>query len=220
MNTEQFFNVILQNEQESIIDYVQKNNIECVIKIFDSYWKTQFMKTAKNNLIIQKKNNFKISAEKVIVYFESVGDQYFFETIADGEDSRLTLKLPESIFKLQRRNDFRVTIPGSIQPTIKLKNYPELKTELRDLSLGGCKVSLRTEFKLDATLDSEIRIQMKILDFDEKDLPVIIKFSEHNENTKTMILGLQFLELDSEQTSIMRNTILQIDRKLRGKTTD
>lgn len=216
----QFFNPVLENEKKSILEFIQKNNSDCVIKVFDSFWKTQFLKTSKNNIQILKKNFIKLDNEKIIVSFESVGDQYFFESKIEDSESHITVDIPDQIFKLQRRNDFRVTIPPTIQPIIKLKKYPELKTEIRDMSLGGCKIAIRTEYKLDLKLDSEIELQLKVLEFEEDKLYADIKFVEFIENAKTMIVGLKFLELDAAQTSLMRNTLLQIDRILRQKSQD
>lgn len=66
---QQFFNPILESEKTSILEYIQSHNAECVIKVFDSFWKTQFLKTAKNNIQILKKNFIKLNNEKIIVSF-------------------------------------------------------------------------------------------------------------------------------------------------------
>lgn len=221
MSTEQqFFNPILENEKISILEYIQNNNAECVIKVFDSYWKTQFLKTKKNQIQILKKNFIQLKNEKVIVSFESVGDQFFFESVIESSDTQLVVRIPEKIFKLQRRNDFRVTIPSNIKPVVKLKKYPDMKVEIRDMSLGGCKISIKTEFKLELDVNMEIEMQMKVLEFEENKLYAVIKFTDFIENAKTLILGLQFVDLNSDQTTLMRTTLLQIDRILRQKSQD
>lgn len=217
---QQFFNAILEPERISILQYIQNNNAECVIKVFDSYWKTQFLKTNKNNIQIVKKNFIELKNEKIIVSFESVGDQFFFESVIESSDTQLVVRIPEKIFKLQRRNDFRVTIPSNIKPIVKLKKYPDMKVEIRDMSLGGCKISIKTEFKLELEINSEIEMQMKIMDFEENKLFAVIKFTDFIENAKTLILGLQFVDLNSDQTTLMRTTLLQIDRILRQKSQD
>lgn len=221
MSTEQqFFNPILENEKISILEYIQNNNAECVIKVFDSYWKTQFLKTNKSHIQILKKNFIELKNEKIIVSFESVGDQFFFESVIESSETQLVVRIPEKIFKLQRRNDFRVTIPSNIKPIVKLKKYPDMKVEIRDMSLGGCKISIKTEFKLELDINTEIEMQMKVLEFEENKLYAIIKFTDFIENAKTLILGLQFVDLNSDQTSSMRTTLLQIDRILRQKSQD
>ena len=222
MSEKQFFNILLDYEKNNLISYIQKNNIECSFKIYDTYIRSQFLKTQKNEIQVFKKNTFKISSEKIIVTFESVGDQYFFESTAysaeENTDSKLFIEVPAAIYKLQRRNDFRVSIPSHLKPLIKLKDYPELKAEIRDLSLGGCRIALKTDFKLDLQLDYETQIHIKILDFEEKNLHIHIKFIDHIVDAKTTVLGLQFSTLDSDQSATMRNTLLQIDRMLRHKT--
>ena len=220
MSEQQFFNTILEHEQRNIIEYIQKNNIECVIKIYDSVIKTQFLKTYKNEILVFKKNTFQIVNEKIIVSFESVGEQFFFISTADSVESKLVIKIPEEFFKLQRRNDFRVIMPSNLKPIIKFRPYPELKTEIRDMSLGGCKIALKTEFKLDLNLEYETDIHIKVLEFEEKNLAVTIKFIDHIIDAKTTIIGLKFTDFSSEQTALMRNTLLQIDRILRHKSDD
>jgi c-di-GMP-binding flagellar brake protein YcgR len=221
MSTEQqFFNPILESEKISILEYIQNNNAECVIKVFDSFWKTQFLKTNKGHIQILKKNFIELKNEKIIVSFESVGDQFFFESVIESSDTQLVVRIPEKIFKLQRRNDFRVTIPSNIKPIVKLKKYPDLKVEIRDMSLGGCKISIKTEFKLELDVNMEIEMQMKVLEFEENKLYAVIKFTDFIENAKTLILGLQFVDLNSDQTTLMRTTLLQIDRILRQKSQD
>lgn len=217
---QQFFNPILENDKISILEFIRNSNTECVIKVFDSFWKTQFIKTTKNNIQVVKKNFIKLNNEKVIVSFESVGDQFFFESVIENSDTHLVIRMPEQVFKLQRRNDFRVTIPASIKPIVKLKKYPDLKLEIRDLSLGGCKIAIKTEFKLDFAVNSEIEMQIKILEFEESKIYVDIKFVDFIADAKTLILGLQFKEFTSDQTTAVRTTLLQIDRILRQKSQD
>jgi c-di-GMP-binding flagellar brake protein YcgR len=215
---QQFFNAVLEPERISILHYIQNNNAECVIKVFDSYWKTQFLKTNTDKIQIVKKNFIELKNEKIIVSFESVGDQFFFESVIESSDTQLVIRIPEKIFKMQRRNDFRVTIPSNIKPIVKLKKYPDMKVEIRDISLGGCKISIKTEFKLELEINSEIEMQLKIMDFEENKLYALIKFTDFIENAKTLTLGLQFVDLNSDQITLMRTTLLQIDRILRQKS--
>jgi c-di-GMP-binding flagellar brake protein YcgR len=217
---QQFFNPVLENEKTSILQYIQTTNAECVIKVFDSFWKTQFLKTKSGHIQILKKNFTEMKNEKIIVSFESVGDHFFFESVIEKSENQLVVGIPEKIFKLQRRNDFRVTIPSNIKPIVKILKSPELKVEIRDMSLGGCKLAIKTEFKLDFAVNTEIEIHLKIMEFEEKRMYAEVKFVDFIENAKTFILGIKFVELNSDQTTLMRNTLLQIDRILRQKSQD
>ncbi len=220
MSEAEFFNVISDPEKDAIIDFIQKNTIECVIKIYDSYWRTEFVSTDQKFICVEKKNNFKISDEKIIINFEANSDYYFFKSTVTSDDSKLVIALPEKIFKLQRRNDFRLTMPNNIQPIIKLKNYPELKAEVKDLSMGGCKITFKTDVDLILDLDSNTAIHIKILEFEEKNLPVTIKFIERRPDSKTVTIGLQFIDSNTERITLMRSTLLQLDRILRNKAQD
>jgi c-di-GMP-binding flagellar brake protein YcgR len=220
MSEQQFFNAILGHEKKGITDYIQKNNIPCIIKLYDSVLKTQFLKTLKNEFLIFKNNSFPIINEKITVSFESVGEQFFFESVATSAETKLVVQIPEKIYKLQRRNDFRVAMPMNIQPIIKFKPYPDLRTEIRDMSLGGCKLAIKSASKLDLVIDQRTEMHIKVLQFEEKQLPVTIKFIDYLADAKTTVLGIKFSDFSSEQTALMRNTLLQLDRILRQKSQD
>ena len=64
------------------------------------------------------------------------------------------------------------------------------------------------------------KFESRIAYFEEKKMYAEVKFVDFIENAKTFILGIKFVELNSDQTTLMRNTLLQIDRILRQKSQD
>ena len=163
---------------------------------------------------------FKVTNEKIVVQFEHKADQYFFNSKATSHEDYFEIEIPEKIYKIQRRNDFRVTIPYSISPILKIKKIPDLKAEIIDISLGGIKFNIKTQLPLDLKKEEQLNIQIKIMDFEEADIGIIIKFLQFNAAENRLTVGCQFAELDLDQTSTLRNTLIQIDRILRGKTED
>jgi hypothetical protein len=228
MNEKQYFNKISASEASSLILHIQKNNTPCICKIFDNSTKTFFLKNNKFEIQIFKKSKISVKNEKVIVSFEALGDYFFFETVATSIDPYieneigciLVMSQSVDIYKLQRRNDFRVPILNHLKQNTRLKNHSDFKTELRDLSLGGCKIAITTNSKLNITIDTETELYLSILDFEEKDLSVSIKFIDYSLESKIALIGLKFLELNSDQTTMLRNTLLQLDRMARNKSND
>lgn len=218
MIEKQFFNPLTEDEKNDLLSFIRKHAIECTFKVFDSYWKSQFIKTSILELKINKTNRLNFQNEKITVLFEMQNDHYFFKTVGSSKDDMITLEIPEQVFKLQRRNDFRVSIPSSLSPSLSLREYPDLKTHLEDLSLGGCKIKIKTKYSLDMKLDQMVFLKLKIIDFEQERMPCTIKFMDFQKDYSSLILGLQFNNLESEQIIILRNTLIQIDRILRGKT--
>lgn len=220
MSQSQFFNPISDLEKSDILSSVCRQKKLCIVKLLDRFYKVHFIKKNDQFIFIEKTNLFKVTQEKVIIQFEHQGDQYFFQSIASSNEDFFEVQPPEKMFKIQRRNDFRVTIPGAIRPELSLLTYPDLKTELVDISLGGIKLIIKTQFALEIVIDQLLSIRIKVMDFEESDLKVVVKFSQFNAKDKILTLGCQFNELDVTQTSTLRNTLIQIDRILRGKSDD
>lgn len=217
MAEKKFFNPLSDIEKADVLSFVNTHTMACTFKIYDSYWKSQFIKTANQSLKIYKTNRIQFQNEKIIILFEMQNDQFFFQTSGSSVNDEIHLKNPEEVFKLQRRNDFRVSIPASVTPIIVLKEYPDLKIHLEDLSLGGCKMKIKTQFALDLKIDQTVFLKLKIIDFEQDRLECTVKFNDFQKEYSSLILGLQFNNLDTEQTVILRNTLIQIDRILRGK---
>ena len=218
MAEKQFFNPLSEEEKTDLLSFIKNHPVVCTFKVFDSYWKSQFIKTAKLDLKIHKTNRINFQNEKVTLIFEMQNDHYLFKTSASTAVDEIHLETPTEIFKLQRRNDFRVSMPSSLSPVVVLREYPDLKIKLEDLSLGGCKIKIKTQYALDIKIDQLVFLKLKIIDYEQERIECTVKFSDFQKEYSTLILGLQFNNLDFEQTIILRNTLIQIDRILRGKT--
>lgn len=220
MSQSQFFNPVVDPEKSEILASACRNKILCIVKLLDRFYKVHFIKKNDQFIFIEKTNLFKVTKEKLVVQFEYQGDQFFFQSTASSNEDFFEIQPPEKLFKIQRRNDFRVTIPSVIRPELSIAAYPDLKTELVDISLGGIRLYIKTQFALELSIDQIVSIRIKVMDFEESDLKVVVKFSQFNAKDKILTLGCQFHELDVTQTSTLRNTLIQIDRILRGKTED
>lgn len=220
MSSDQFFNPIDKHDIQDILSKAIRANTICNVKILDQFYRLLIVKLNSDHILIEKKSFFKIKSEKIVVQFHYKDDQYVFSTTATSDEDFFKVQIPEKIFKIQRRNDFRLRIPDQISPLVKLKSYPELKVKLIDLSLGGCRLSVKTMFPLNFKMSQDIELSLKVMDFEEPHIITKLKFQNHSKDLQETILGLQFENIDLEQAAQIRGVLIQIDRILRGKTDD
>ncbi len=86
--------------------------------------------------------------EKMVMSFTIENEKYFFQScLTATEDDKLwEVSAETELFKLQRRDSFRIRIPDSIKTTAILKtsdtNQAFASGSVIDLSSGGCKIQL------------------------------------------------------------------------------
>ncbi len=170
-----FFNKLGPNDSKEILDFVVHNQSNLVLKINDQHFKTKMLsKKNSNEFSVYKFNFVEYQNDEILCSFDVKADKYFFISAAKATGSELIISVPSEVYQLQRRNDFRVTIPPSLGYSCELRtvNFQKanIKAELRDLSLGGCLVSLQGADKLEIAKDSEVEIYLKINDFENPSL--------------------------------------------------
>lgn len=220
-NNTQYFVPIDQLQFDEIIEVLSTRNIEVAVKMYDLHARSSFVTPIKpRTLAITKKVPYNYERLEILCSFEVKNDRYFFKTRGSSEDNVFVLNYPDEICKLQRRNDFRVTVPHTVSQKVEIEGKRDLKIEVRDLSLGGCQIAIRLPKALEIPPDKFMRLSLQVLDFEEPKLDCEIRFSKYIEETKTALVGLKFIDLPSDQTTSLQNTLIQIDRILRGKNQD
>ena len=199
------------------MEFLFNKNTEVIVKIGGSHTKTNFVPTEKKHLILINKFQKKFDRQQILCNFEIKGDQFFFKSQCESDNHSLTVDPPTKIFKLQRRNNFRINIPLTMPQTTQIKEKPQLKVICRNISLGGALLSLTTSKSDDFKLNDILHISISIYEFQEKNIESLVRFVEYKEHSQTVLMGIQFLELDSEQSSELQKTLIRIDRFLRGK---
>lgn len=90
--------------------------------------------------------------ESFLGYFFLGGEKYYFEGTITVSAGKYHLPLPQEVFHLQRRQNYRVRIPDGFQAFFNIKavnnQAQPITGTLGDLSSQGCKVI----YKLDAPL--------------------------------------------------------------------
>lgn len=217
MSDNQYFVPVENVELKNVVEHLINKSTEVIVKIANSHIKSTFLPSSRGTMAVVNKSQSPYSRQQIICNFRFKGDQYFFKSSAHSDEKIIFIDIPEKIFKLQRRNNFRINIPPAMPQTASIAELPNAKGVLcRNVSLGGCLISIKTTAKpIEFKTNDIISVSLGLFEFQEKNLECMVRFIEIK--PEVTMLGLQFLELTSEQSSDLQKTLIKIDRYLRGK---
>ncbi len=90
--------------------------------------------------------------EEYLGHFFLGGEKYYFQAVANVHQGKVVVALPEELYHLQRRQNYRVRIPDGYQAFYNIVLVNEVPQriigQLADLSSQGCRVI----YRLDAPL--------------------------------------------------------------------
>lgn len=221
MNEQSFYNKISQVALKDIIDFLDHNNTEITLKVLGQFVKTH-INSRKNDkqLSILKFNSFEFSNEPVTCLFQIKDECYFFRSFLNNSNSDFGIDIPADIYQLQRRNDYRVAMPIGVIYKCKITAVNSvnnlISVEIRDISLGGCLVSipgLTSDFKENDIIDLFLQLDK----FEFQKLTLLIKHIKFVEPQNNTLLGLGFSEPDSDIRSQLLALLMHLDRVQRRK---
>lgn len=221
MSDESFYNKINQVAHKDVIDFLDHNNSEITIKILGQYIKTNInSRKDENQLSIQKFNSHDFLNEPISCVFQIKDDRYFFRSFLKSGSSDYIIDIPADIYQLQRRNDYRVAMPIGVNYKCKIvgvnNNKALISVEIRDMSLGGCLISIpgiSSEYKEDDKLDLFLQLDK----FEFPKLQVVIKHLKPIEPQNTTLIGSSFSETESDIRAQLLALLMHLDRVKRRK---
>lgn len=217
-----FYTLLDQLNTKETIDFLIHSQSEVTFKINSQHLKTKIL-SKKNTLqfAVYKFNFEQYFDEAVTCSFEISAEKYFFKSQVSTIASELLLTIPNEIFKLQRRNDFRVAVPASIPYTceiIGVNSSPvKLKAEIRDLSLGGCQLAVKitgTSFHN----GDELYLKLKLNSFDWDRIHCSSMRVISKDSDSKLSVGVKFLETSAAFATDLQSLLVQLDRIHRGKS--
>lgn len=163
--------------------------------------------------------------EEVIVTFQVGQEKYFMKTVFEHHDFNgyFKMNLEPALFKLQRRNSFRVQIPAEYLAKVNLSMVDDKKVvqkfPLFDLSGGGFSFEIpsNSQFKITAgqQVEGEIEIGGKFKKKFTAAIRHVIQVGSQGSGLKK--IGSEFTQLSpSEQTEIV-NVVMEIHRDMFSK---
>lgn len=224
MSAAAFYHKVSPFDLKELIDFINHNQSELTIKINRQFVKANVTHIKNDKFFgVLKFHEFEFSNEPVICTFGYKDELYFFNSSLNNSKAEYLIDLPAEIFQLQRRNDFRVTMPIGL-PHECIINYvrglpKSVKAEVRDLSMGGCQLSVAA-YQLEIAQGNEFDIILKIDKFEFQRLNLVAKHIKVIKEQDTLLIGASFLDLDGETSNDLRALLMFLDRKTRGKSSE
>ncbi len=219
-----FYTLLDQMTYNETLDFLVHNQTEITLKINERHFKSKILNRNKSNQFLIYKFNFEsYSLDPAVCSFEISAEKYFFKSNISSETAALVLTIPTEVFKLQRRNDFRIAVPETIPYVCEIKSIRNstlnLKSEIRDLSLGGCQLSVKL-IGTNLHRGDNLYLKIKIHSFEWDKIHCQCKHSSSKKNDLKSNVGLKFHESSAAFVTDLQALLVQLDRIHRGKTYD
>lgn len=223
MSAQSFFNKTNQVTAKELIDFLEHNQSEVSFKIKNQFVKTNISsKKDEKKFTVLKFSNFNFSNEPVVCTFQVKEDRYFFNSFLNSENIGITLDISEEIYHLQRRNDYRVAMPVGVVYTCEIQSVNEqkskIKTEIRDISLGGCQLSIKNTTELKS--EDLVELYLKLDRFEFTSIKLTIKHVKKIEGQDYTLLGASLVEPTNQVISELQSMLMFLDRMHRRKSDD
>jgi c-di-GMP-binding flagellar brake protein YcgR len=220
MSIPTFFNKISQVSLNELLEFLDHNQTEIIIKIINQYIKTNISsRKSQNALRILKFSSYDFSNEPIICSFQTKDDHYFFKSYLNSSNSDYSIEVPNEVYQLQRRNDYRVSMPMGVVYTCEIRNVngsiTAIKTEIRDISLGGCQISVAANSLVKS--DDKLDLYIKLDKFEFAKIPLNVKHVKSIEGQNTLLIGASYHQMGGELTSELLSMLMYLDRVQRGK---
>ena len=200
---------------------MEHNQTELTLKIQDQFVKVRIQSKKENgDFSLPRFSPYNFENEVMTCSFQVNEDLYFFRARLTSSNIDYVLSMPEGIFQLQRRNNFRVVIPLGLHyecAVHSLNDKPvKIAAELRDFSLGGCQISLG-EGSAELKTEDKFEISLKLHRFDFPRLVLVAKHVKVIEGKNNVLAGCSLEEPEAEVVAELQAMLMYLDRLHRGK---
>ncbi len=177
-----------------------------------------------SNMVVISQGHLPIGKE-VIVTFQIGQEKYFMKTTFEPHDfsGHYLMNLEPPLFKLQRRNSFRVQIPLDYMARIHLLSVDDVKSTQRfvlfDLSGGGFsfEIPAHLDFKLkqNQNLECELEIGGKF----KKRFTAIVRhvINVGSQGSGLKKIGVEFTNISPSEQQEVITTVMEIHRDMFSK---
>lgn len=221
MSANTFYYKVSQLDLKDLVNFLEHNRTELTLKINNQFIKAN-VNSIKNNKYysISKFHSFEFSNEPIICTFSHKDDLYFFKSHLNNSKVDYLIDIPTEIYQLQRRNDFRISMPIGTSHTCVI-NYcrglaKNVNVEIRDLSLGGCQLSAPA-YKIEIQAEDEFDISFKIHQYEFGKIKLKARHVKNIKEQDSLLIGASFIDMDGDNLAELRSLLMYLDRKGRGK---
>lgn len=221
MSETSFFTKLDESKKTEMIQFLIENNSFLFIKIQNTHFKSKIVAARPGHLFsVYKFSLENYDKQEIICSFEYKNEKYFFKSIINSINDEFRINQPNTIYQLQRRNDFRVTIPFGTLHTCEVIQWNQKKVSipvnLVDMSLGGCQISFKKD-QIELKQKDEITFKLKIQQFENLQIEAIAKHIKQNAESDIYTAGLQFIDPDAGLLTDLQGLLVSLDRIHRSK---
>lgn len=203
-----------EDQKNKIVSYLVSSEVPVYLEIDSKNTVgTTLISPVQGQIHVNCPQELLIGRSEATYFFRKDQDLYFFSGSYLVRSHYIEIKMPLKIFKIQRRENFRVHVPVNVIQKIILKKTPLVKCILKDLSLGGCKLELMTPLENSYQIQEIIDIKLTLFELEEQILSCKIVYKSFKENKLT--LGLQFEKIEARLRQSLQFVIFKLDRLTR-----
>lgn len=153
---------------------------------------------------------------EVTVYFNYEDELFFFSAKYKLSEDLIHFTLPNSFYKIQRRENYRLEVPNHYHQEVEVYENRFAKFKIRDLSLGGCLLQTNSPLESTDIVDMELMLKLTVLDFIGEKFIAKVKSVRKNMRDGSTLIGLEFLRPNAEQKQGLQALLFKIDRYYRS----
>lgn len=163
--------------------------------------------------------------QEVIVTFQVGQEKYFMKTTFHHHDysGHYLMNLEPALFKLQRRNSFRVQIPGEYMAKVNLTLVDDKKVSqkfsLFDLSGGGFSFEIPSNNQFQIIKDQNVECDIEIGGRFKKKFTAVIRhvIQVGSQGSGLKKIGAEFTNLSPSEQQEVVTTVMDIHRDMFSK---
>jgi c-di-GMP-binding flagellar brake protein YcgR len=172
-------------------------------------------------VFLDKSAEIKLS-KKVTASFKVKGESYFFKSQCLVKEDYVVLDANFELYKLQRRNQYRIEIPERLGATFNATSINDKPSEdifeMTDVSAGGCKLKMRDAHPMFQKLKKGDRVKGELI-VPEKiriELTAEVIYIKEKVNYKNVIkfVGFHFLDTSPAIDRRLFSLTLEIYREV------
>jgi hypothetical protein len=162
---------------------------------------------------------FKFFGERqLITQFSIGGEKYLAQMKYSTSGESLSLSLEGDLFRLQRREDFRLKFPPSFKAKFEIKTHnsksANFSTQILDMSAGGCRLIIKTDLNT-FTKNDKAEGKLLLQDREPYELKLeIMHIMKDSIDEKQVQLGCKFFDQNAKEKNRLSTLVMDVYREI------
>ncbi|WP_455198517.1 flagellar brake protein [Kaarinaea lacus] len=180
---------------------------------------TKVLELSSAHILLDDTNRKLNAGKDAVIYNFGEGEPWrirvpSFKRVKEGKDQYIRCDNPEKIELLNRRDNFRATIPLNKRYFIRFaKEERTITARLIDVSVTGAQVELSTQESEAISVENHIdQAMIQMEGIFKQPLGFTVKWKKTTSNHSR--LGIAFDEIPQQERSVLSKLIFQLEREL------